>query len=133
MAATRAWCHLSAREAVPQDNASAYMWLNLATANGYSFVVDMRDAVAHDLSQDALSRAQERARIGLESQHKTYDERTKPDTNPQSNHAPSAPITTAATRSMTGLACRARARMVGVVSVRATRVKNDSSSVSIDT
>ena len=46
---------------VPQNYAEAYVWLSLATANGLA-CTSIRDAMARQLSPQALERAQERAR-----------------------------------------------------------------------
>ena len=58
---------------VPQDFTTAYMWFNLASSNGDADGGRFRDIVAADMTPAAITEAQRRARVCLNSQYKDCD------------------------------------------------------------
>jgi len=59
-----------AGQGVPQDYIRAYMWLNIAGANGYERASGKRDAVAKKLMQTDISKAQQLSRACLAQNYK---------------------------------------------------------------
>ncbi len=50
-------------EGVPQDYAECYAWMSIIVASGYEYAKDRRDECASKLSPEALSKAQEKAKV----------------------------------------------------------------------
>ena len=56
-------------QGVLQDNASAHMWYNISGANGYELGAKNRDAIAEEMSQEAIEKAQAMARECMASDY----------------------------------------------------------------
>ena len=57
----------------PQDDATAHMWLNIATAHGADGAFKNRDEVAKRMTAAAISEAQRRARLCVNSGYQECD------------------------------------------------------------
>jgi len=60
-------------EGVPQDYAEAHMWLNIAAANGADGAAENRDRAANLMTPAAVSEAQRRARVCVNSGYQDCD------------------------------------------------------------
>lgn len=58
---------------VEKDDVKAYMWLNLASANGYDGAASLRDQVAISMRSDDIDRAQRLAKQCLDTGYKQCD------------------------------------------------------------
>ena len=58
---------------VPQDFIYSYMWMNIASANGYSFGENYRDTLAGEMTQQQIENAQELANKCMSTNYKDCD------------------------------------------------------------
>ena len=61
LGAVQPWRDYANGEGVPEDDLLAYMWINLAGANGHD-VSDAKEILAREMSQADISKAQELTR-----------------------------------------------------------------------
>lgn len=58
---------------VGQDFSTAHMWYNLAHTNGDKNALELRDMIASKMTADAITEAQQRARVSMASNYQDCD------------------------------------------------------------
>ena len=63
----------SAAQGVTEDDVKAHMWLNIASANGYSGASRLRELVSVNMTQEEISKAQKKANECLNTSYQNCD------------------------------------------------------------